>query len=402
MAIIAMLSAPHCGGEELAVEISRQLGYERVEKELLRRAADLAGAEPDDIVRAMAGPPPFFNRFTHVRERHVACARVALAEIIRRDNILHNGLASLLLPHSITHALRICIVATLTYREERARAAQAITTREATQRIRREDAVLNRWSRYLLDRDPFDHSLYDIVLPMHDRSLADAVNDICEKTEHDAVRSTAAAQAAVEDFVLAARVHLVLAEKGHEVEVRADSGQVKVLVNRYVSNLDRLEAKLIALAQTVEGVARVECAPGPRFVPPSLLRTPDLESPRKILLVDDETDFVHTLSERLSTRDLHSEIVYDGEQALACVREDPPEVMVLDLKMPGIDGIEVLRQVKQERPEIEVIILTGHGSVREEELAAQLGAFAYLRKPVDVDELSRTMQAAYRRYKSRL
>jgi len=402
MAIIAMLSAPHCGGDEFAVEISRQLGYERVEEELLRRAADLAGAAPDNIKRAMAGPPPFFNRFTHVRERHVACARVALAEIIRRDNILHNGLASLLLPPSITNALRLCIVATMTYREERVRVSQGISPREAAQRIRREDAVLNRWSRYLLDRDPFDHGLYDIVMPMHDRSLAAAVNDICEMTEHDAVRTTTAAQVAVEDFVLASRVHLTLAEKGHEVEVRADGGHVQVLINRYVSNLDRLEAKLTALAQTVEGVEKVECSPGSRFVPPSLLRTPDLESPRKILLVDDETDFVHTLSERLSTRDLHSEIVYDGEQALACVREDPPEVMVLDLKMPGIDGIEVLRQVKQERPEIEIIILTGHGSDREEQLAAQLGAFAYLRKPVDVDELSRTMQAAYRRYKSRL
>jgi two-component system response regulator CpxR len=77
------------------------------------------------------------------------------------------------------------------------------------------------------------------------------------------------------------------------------------------------------------------------------------------------------------------------------VENEPPEVMVLDLKMPGIDGIEVLRQVKQIHPEVEVIILTGHGSAREEQLARELGAFAYLRKPVDLDVLTRTMQAAY-------
>ncbi|MDZ7596911.1 MAG: response regulator [Desulfobacterales bacterium] len=75
-------------------------------------------------------------------------------------------------------------------------------------------------------------------------------------------------------------------------------------------------------------------------------------------------------------------------------REDEPEVMILDLKMPGIDGIEVLRQVKTTRPEIEVIILTGHGSEDDREVCMQLGAFAYLQKPVDIDVLSDTLKRA--------
>ena len=79
------------------------------------------------------------------------------------------------------------------------------------------------------------------------------------------------------------------------------------------------------------------------------------------------------------------------------VADDQPEVMVLDLKMPGIDGIEVLRRMKKSHPETEVIILTGHGSSAEEELAAELGAFAYLRKPVDIEVLTETMKAAYRK-----
>ena len=71
--------------------------------------------------------------------------------------------------------------------------------------------------------------------------------------------------------------------------------------------------------------------------------------------------------------------------------------MVLDLKMPGIDGIEVLRRVKRDHPGVEVIILTGHGSQKEEEIANQLGAFAYLRKPVDIELLTNTMKQAYRK-----
>ena len=90
-------------------------------------------------------------------------------------------------------------------------------------------------------------------------------------------------------------------------------------------------------------------------------------------------------------------IAYDGEQALAMIENDEPEVMVLDLKMPGIDGMEVLRRVKRTHPTTEVIILTGHGSDAEKVLAKELGAFAYLRKPVDIEVLTETMKAAYRR-----
>jgi two-component system response regulator CpxR len=79
------------------------------------------------------------------------------------------------------------------------------------------------------------------------------------------------------------------------------------------------------------------------------------------------------------------------------IEAEEPEVMVLDLKMPGIDGLEVLRRVKRTHPKTEVIILTGHGSDAEEVLAGELGAFAYLRKPVDIDLLTETMKAAYRK-----
>lgn len=75
--------------------------------------------------------------------------------------------------------------------------------------------------------------------------------------------------------------------------------------------------------------------------------------------------------------------------------------MVLDLKMPGIDGIEVLRRLKKEHPGIEVIILTGHGSEADREMCMQLGAFAYLKKPVDIDVLSQTMREAYAKIRAK-
>ncbi|MFH1887324.1 MAG: response regulator [Pseudomonadota bacterium] len=117
----------------------------------------------------------------------------------------------------------------------------------------------------------------------------------------------------------------------------------------------------------------------------------------KLLLVDDEEEFVQALAERLQMRDLESDMVYDGEQAIGYVEDKEPDVMVLDLKMPGIDGIEVLRQVKKAYPDTQVIILTGHGTEKDEERAKSLGAFEYLEKPVDVDKLVRHIRKAYKR-----
>lgn len=117
----------------------------------------------------------------------------------------------------------------------------------------------------------------------------------------------------------------------------------------------------------------------------------------KVLLVDDEEEFVKALAERLQMRDLKSDTVQDGEQALKFVDKKEPDVMVLDLRMPGIDGIEVLKRVKKAYPQIQVIILTGHGTEKDEERARQLGAFDYLEKPVDIDKLVDRMKKAYRR-----
>ena len=117
----------------------------------------------------------------------------------------------------------------------------------------------------------------------------------------------------------------------------------------------------------------------------------------KLLLVDDEEEFVKALAERLKMRDLRSDTVLDGEEALSFVEDQEPDVMVLDLKMPGIDGMEVLRQVRKAYLNIQVIILTGHGTERHEEEAKRLGAFDYLEKPVNLDVLVKKMKAAYRR-----
>ena len=120
----------------------------------------------------------------------------------------------------------------------------------------------------------------------------------------------------------------------------------------------------------------------------------DGATPLKILLVDDEEDYVRTMAERLQMRDLGSDVALDGEEAMAMLEEDLPDVMVLDLKMPGMGGMEVLEAVKNQYPRVQVIILTGHGSEKEEAIAMRLGAFAYLQKPVDIQDLMSEVRKA--------
>lgn len=116
----------------------------------------------------------------------------------------------------------------------------------------------------------------------------------------------------------------------------------------------------------------------------------------KILLVDDEEEFVKTLSERIEMRDVKSDVALNGEEALKIMDEDLPDVMVLDLKMPGIDGLEVLRRTKKAYPGVQIIMLTGHGSEKDEKEARRLGVFEYLQKPVEFEKLMRTIVKAYK------
>ena len=115
----------------------------------------------------------------------------------------------------------------------------------------------------------------------------------------------------------------------------------------------------------------------------------------KVLLVDDEEEFVRTLSERIQLRDIGSKVVLDGEKAVESLEEEIPDVMVLDLKMPGMNGIEVLKKVKEAYPQVKVVMLTGHGSEKDEEEARKLGAFDYLQKPSGLERIIDSIKKAY-------
>lgn len=113
-----------------------------------------------------------------------------------------------------------------------------------------------------------------------------------------------------------------------------------------------------------------------------------------VLLVDDEEEFVNALAERLRLRGFEVQVALEGTEALQGIESDPPGVIVLDVLMPGLSGLDVLKQINALNIRIPVIMLTGRGSTPEGIEGMRLGAFDYLVKPVSIEELIKKIQAA--------
>ena len=119
-----------------------------------------------------------------------------------------------------------------------------------------------------------------------------------------------------------------------------------------------------------------------------------------VLIVDDEVEFMETLVKRMRRRNIDASGAVSGEHALAHLHVKGSDVVVLDVRMPEMDGIETLRAIKAEHPLVEVILLTGHASLTLAREGMGLGAFDYLMKPINIDELIYKLQDAYEKKKN--
>jgi DNA-binding NtrC family response regulator len=119
----------------------------------------------------------------------------------------------------------------------------------------------------------------------------------------------------------------------------------------------------------------------------------------RILLVDDEEQFVEVLAQRLEARNCHVDSAFNGDQAIEFINSHELDVVILDVQMPGRDGIETLQEIKRLKPIVEVIMLTGHGTVETAIQGMKLGAYDFLMKPTDTAELVDKITKANQRKK---
>lgn len=116
--------------------------------------------------------------------------------------------------------------------------------------------------------------------------------------------------------------------------------------------------------------------------------------PVRVLIVDDEAELVSALTERLELRGFSAEGATSGEAALEALRSGAWDVVLLDVRMPGIGGFELTRRIRQEHPDTAVVLLTGRTSADDEETSQSAGAFAYLVKPIPIGRLEEALKAA--------
>ncbi len=396
MPIITMFSGSFCEEGLVVQEVISRTGYRHIiDDEIVAEASRCSGLAESKIKRSFTPGTSVFNKFTHEKERSIAYIKLAVADMIAADNVLITCFSGQLIPKTISHILRVCLIAPTKHRITAASRQQGVSEKEASKIVLKREEDCTYWIDSIFNTDdPWDADLYDIILPLDKMTPEDAAALIADYAGKDVVKTNTASKQALEDFRLAAQTEVAMIGEGHMVDVSAKNGAITLTINKHVLRLNRLQEELKSIAAPISGVISVETKIGKDYHKTDIYRKHDFEMPSKVLLVDDEREFVQTLSERLIMRDMGSAVAYDGESALNLIQEDEPEVIIVDLKMPGVDGLEVLRKVKETRPEIEVIILTGHGHEEDRQLCMELGAFAYLQKPLDINVLSQTIQKA--------
>ncbi|MCG8614928.1 MAG: response regulator [Desulfobacterales bacterium] len=402
MSVITLFSGIFCNEREVVQDIVESTGYRCLSDDMIvQGAAELSGIAENTIRRSFSPRTSVFNRFTQEKERSVAFLRLAAANLLAEDNLVLPGYTSLLIPKTIDHVIRICLIARTSYRRQLAGDIGNLSEHEAEQKISLEDHQRAEWAKQIYGTDdPWDPRLHDMVIPMDQTELPKAGALIKSQLLEQAVQTSESSRRAVNDFKLACQVETALACAGHIVRVEAAAGHVTLIMDQQVIMLNRLEKEFQSIAGELPGVLSVSTRVEENVHTKMSYRRYNVEMPAKVLLVDDEREFVQTLSERLQMREVGAVVAYDGPSALELVQNDAPEVMIVDLRLPGMDGMEILSQVKQINPDIEVIILTGHGSEQDRETCLGLGAFDYMQKPVDINILSGKLKAAHEKVRS--
>lgn len=394
MSSIALFPCVLTGGAGVVGELATKLDARPyTDEDLIHETVRKYGGEEGKFRKLLYGKVSVFNKFTLEKERAVSLFKLVLADKLQEAEChLFYGLHTVLIPSEVKEVLRTLVVDNKQIRINKG-ISEGLTKREAKDKVRTHDVSAFSLTDFLFKKEAYDSELFDLVIPAQSRDHLAISKEIIKYYHTVSVLRTKESQIGVSNMKRAAKVELELISKGHKLPVQVHGNVATLTVSNSTFNLKSLERELHAIAISVDGVEKagfIEI----KTHEASVYRQQKFELPSKVLFVDDEKDFVHAVSRRLISRDVGTYGVYDGEEALNIVLDDRPDVMVLDLKMPGLHGTEVLERVKKLEPLVEVIILTGHGNIKDEQVCMELGAYAYLNKPVDIEKLSETIKAA--------
>jgi CheY-like chemotaxis protein/cytidylate kinase len=393
MPVLTISNGLYSNAQKIIDGLGKKLGYTLItDRDIIEQTAKQHDLKPATIKKVLQNKQIMFNNYTREKEKCIACLKQTTSEFLERDKCLLHGFLGHLVPVSVSHLIRVLIITDKETRVKNGMEHHGNTKKETLKTINNFDKQTILLSKEIMGKSAFEESLYDIVIPTDKMTTEQSVQLI---TENSTAFSGELVKKEISDFQLAAHVEVALSKIGSKLQVDSDDGNVTITIDKSVIMLAKFKEKITNIAKGMNGVKSAETKLGRNYYSNTVVRRLNVETPSRLLLVDDEKEFVQTLSDRLKLREFNSEIAFDGEEALKITEKEETEVMILDLKMPGIDGFEVLRKIKKNKPHIEVIILTGHGSEDDRQKCLDLGAFAYLQKPADIELLTDTMKQAY-------
>jgi CheY-like chemotaxis protein/cytidylate kinase len=396
MPILTLSNGLYSNAKKIVDELKTQHGYTIItDDQIIDLTSTKHGIKKSTLYKVIQSKQIAFNDFTHEKEKCIACLKQILSQHLKADNHLFHGMLGHLIPKRISQIMRILIITNKETRIKNGIKLHGSSKKDTIKAINLFDKHAILWTSSIAGKKAFDPSLYDIVIPSDKLSIEESIEFITKQSNKFKNLPEKLIKQEIADFELSAQTEVALAGVGNKLYVDADKGNILITIDKNVMMLSKFKQKISTIAKGIKGVNNVEIKLGKNYYSNTIVRKLEVETPARLLLVDDEKEFVQTLSERLKLRQFPSEIAYNGKQALELSENDDMEVMILDLKMPGIDGFDVLKKIKKTKPHIEVIILTGHGSEQDREKCMQLGAFAYLEKPADIDLLTITMKQAY-------
>ncbi len=398
MPIISVTNGIYANSNEIVQMFGEQFNCSIVtDADIIEKTHQTSKIKKATLQKVVESKQIAFNDFTHDKEKSIIALKKSLADFVKKGNCIFYGLLGHLIPKEVSHVMRILIIAAKEKRIQNAMAQNKLSEKEAIKEIYNSDKQAFLWTASIFNKKAWDETLYDIVIPSRKFNAQEAADLVLKHLEKLPFNDEDIIEHEVLDYQLAALLESVLSEIGQELKVKSRDGNVIVTIDKKVLMLSKFQQKIIKTVEAVQGVKSVETKIGQNYYKSNIIHHFEFDTPLRVLLVDDEKEYVQTLSERLKLRQFASEIAYNGQEALDFTDQEDTEVILLDLKMPGVEGFDVLKKIKETKPHIEVIILTGHGSEKDRKTCMELGAFAYLHKPADIDLITETMQEAYKK-----
>jgi cytidylate kinase len=270
MAIITISRGSYSKGKEVAEKVASRLGYKCISREVLLDASEHFHIPEIRLVRAIHDAPSILDRFSRSKQAFIAYIRCALVQYVKDDNVVYHGLAGHLLLKGIPHVLKIRVIADLADRIRAEMKRKKVSEEAARVLLLKDDEERRKWTHTLYGTDPWDSSLYDLVVHIHKLTIADAVDVICDTASRESFKTTKQVQRKMKDYGMACQMKAGLSDSFDNIGVKSEYGNILVYAKGNDHHIQRIRKKAREVADKMEGINDLEVHATQKLPPKSV------------------------------------------------------------------------------------------------------------------------------------